>query len=322
MCVLATLILKMKNNKKFDSTVLKTRSGLLAVSGAVFAVVSLEAATAHAHGFVGDRFFPPTIATDDPFATDELLLPSISYFKSGSPATATTDGGFEFDKEVFPHFALGIAGDYLHLKPDGEPASNGFDNFVLSAKYQSIWQSDTHEAILSVGALWEMGGTGSKQVGADSANTFTPTIYFGKGFGDLPEALEYAKPFAITGTLGEDLPTSAEPNNLEWGLALEYSLPYLQSQVKDIGLPAPFKDMIPLVEFSLTSPENRNGGETTGTINPGVLYESKYFQIGAEAIIPVNGATGHDVGAIIQLEIFIDDIWPKLFGHPLIGSDK
>jgi hypothetical protein len=312
----------MKNNKKFDSTVLKTRSGLLAVSGAVFAVVSLEAATAHAHGFVGDRFFPPTIATDDPFATDELLLPSISYFKSGSPATATTDGGFEFDKEVFPHFALGIAGDYLHLKPDGEPASNGFDNFVLSAKYQSIWQSDTHEAILSVGALWEMGGTGSKQVGADSANTFTPTIYFGKGFGDLPEALEYAKPFAITGTLGEDLPTSAEPNNLEWGLALEYSLPYLQSQVKDIGLPAPFKDMIPLVEFSLTSPENRNGGETTGTINPGVLYESKYFQIGAEAIIPVNGATGHDVGAIIQLEIFIDDIWPKLFGHPLIGSDK
>jgi hypothetical protein len=312
----------MKNNKKFDSTVMKTGRGLLAVSSAVFAVAGLGAANARAHGFVGDRFFPPTIATDDPFATDELLLPSISYFNAGSPATGTTDGGFEFDKEIFPHFALGISGDYLHLKPDGEPASSGFDDFVLSAKYQSIWQSDAHEAIISIGALWEIGGTGGKQVGEDSASTFTPTIYFGKGFGDLPEALEYARPFAITGTLGEDLPTSAEPNNLEWGLALEYSLPYLQSQVKDIVLTAPFKDMIPLVEFSFTSPENRDGGETTGTINPGVLYESKYFQLGAEAIIPVNNATGRNVGAIIQLEIFLDDIWPKLFGHPLIGSDK
>jgi hypothetical protein len=312
----------MKNKKYFDSTVLKTGGGLLAVSGAVMAVVGLGAATAHAHGFVGDRFFPPTIATDDPFATDELLLPSISYSKdASSPPVGTTDVGFEFDKEIFPKFALGISGDWLNQKPDGMPTTSGFNDFTLSAKYQ-LWQNDAHEAIFSVGAEWEMGGTGSKQVGADSASTFTPTIYFGKGFGDLPDALSYAKPFAVTVTLGEDLPTSAEPNNLEWGFALEYSLPYLQSQVKDIGLPEPFKNMIPLVEFSFTSPENRDGGETTGTINPGILYETKYFQIGAEAIIPVNSASGHDVGAVVQLQIFIDDIWPKWFGHPLIGSDE
>ena len=291
------------------------------VSGAVLAVISFSAANIQAHGFVGDRFFPPTIATDDPFATDELLLPSVSYFKgAGSPATATTAGGFEFDKEIFPHFALGISGDYLHLKPDGEPSTSGFDDFSLSAKYQ-LWQNDAHEAIISVGAEWEIGGSGSRSVGADSTSTFTPTIYFGKGFGDLPDALKYARPFAITGTLGEDLPTSAEPNNLDWGLALEYSLPYLQSQVKDVGLPVPFKNMIPLVEFSFSSPENRGGGETTGTINPGILYESRYFQIGAEAIIPLNSATGHEVGAVVQLEIFIDDILPKVFGHPLIGHD-
>ena len=28
---------------------------------------------ANAHGFEGDRFFPPTVTTDDPFATDEFL---------------------------------------------------------------------------------------------------------------------------------------------------------------------------------------------------------------------------------------------------------
>jgi hypothetical protein len=293
-------------------------------SGAVMvlSVIGLGTVMVHAHGFVGDRFFPPTITTDDPFATDELLLPSVSYFKgAGSPPTGTTDGGFEFDKEIFPHFALGISGDYLHLKPNGEPEANGFDDLTLSAKYQ-IWQNDKHEAIFSIGARWEIGGSGSSSVGADPTSTFTPTLYFGKGFGDLPASMSYAKPFAITGTLGEDFPTSAEPNNLEWGLALEYSLPYLESQVKDIGLPKPFKNMIPLVEFSFTSPQNRDGGETTGTINPGVLYESRYFQLGAEAIIPVNDVTGHKVGMVVQLEIFIDDIWPKVFGLPLIGSDN
>jgi hypothetical protein len=284
------------------------------------ATVFLTTATAHAHGFVGDRFFPPTISTDDPFATDELLLPSLSYFKSpGSPATATTDGGFEFDKEIFPNFALGISGDYLNLKPDGGTAANGWDDFGLSAKYQ-VWQNDAHEAIFSVGATMSLGGTGSKEVGADPGSVITPTLYFGKGFGDLPDSLSYLRPFALTGTLGEDFPTSAEPNNLEWGLALEYSLPYLQSQVRDVDLPAPFKDMIPLVEFSFTTPENRGGGATTGTIDPGVLYESKYYQFGVEATIPANVSSGHNVGVIVQVQIFIDDIWPAVFGHPLIGN--
>jgi hypothetical protein len=311
----------MKKNK-FNPVFLKIGHGSLAVSSAIFTVVGLGLAAVQAHGFVGDRFFPPTIATDDPFATDELLLPSVSYSKSSDhPPVGTTDVGFEFDKEIFPKFALGISGDWLNLNQGGVPTTSGFDNFTLSAKYQ-LWQNDKHEAIFSIGGEWEIGGSGSKQVGADSRSTFTPTVYFGKGLGDLPDALKYARPFAITGTLGEDLPDSADPNSLEWGFALEYSLPYLQQQVKDIGLPEPFKNMIPLVEFSFDSPQNRGGGETTGTINPGVLYETKYFQIGAEAIIPVNNASGRDVGAVVQLQIFLDDIWPKWFGHPLVGSDE
>jgi hypothetical protein len=307
-------------NKYF--AVLKNGSRWLAASGAVFTAIGMSTCSTQAHGFVGDYFFPPTIATDDPFATDELLLPSVSYIKApGNPATQVTDIGFEFDKEILPHFALGVSGDYLYQKPDGLGQSAGFDDFSLSAKYQ-LWQNDTHQVIFSVGALWQIGGSGSKQVGADSANVFTPTLYFGKAMGDLPDSFAYARPFAVTATLGEDIPTSAEPNNLEWGIALEYSLPYLQQQVKDIGLPQPFKNMIPLVEFAMASPENRGGGYTTGTINPGILYEQKYFQLGAEAQIPINSASGHDVGVIVQLEIFIDDIWPKVFGFPLIGHDN
>ena len=306
------------------SILLKPGRRSWAVSGALLAVLNFGTAAMQAHGFEGDRFFPPTIATDDPFAADELLLPAVSYFRSpadsGNPAVGTTDIGFEFDKEIFPKFALGISGDYFYQKPDDLQPSRGFGNFSLSAKYQ-LWENPQHEAIFSVGGLWEMGGTGSRLVGADSTSTFTPRILFGKGFGDLPDSVKFARPLALTGTVGQTLPTSgANPNALEWGLAAEYSLPYLQAQVTDLGLPAPLKNMIPLVELSLTSPENRGGGGTTGTVNPGVLYETMYFQIGAEAVIPVNRASGREVGAVIQLEIFIDDIFPAIFGHPLFGK--
>ena len=50
------------------------------------------------------------------------------------------------------------------------------------------------------------------------------------------------------------------PNSLFYGFAIEYSIPYLQSEVRDIGLGPPFNRMIPLVEFALTSPFNRGYG--------------------------------------------------------------
>ena len=129
------------------------------------------------------------------------------------------------------------------------------------------------------------------------------------------------KPFAITTEIAEDFPTeAANPNALAWGIALEYSLIYLEQNVKDTGMPQPFRNMVPLVELVMDSPENRGGGQTTGTVNPGVLYESRYFQLGAEAVIPVNRHTGPNAGFIINVNIFIDDIWPKLFGHPLFGG--
>ncbi len=118
------------------------------------------------------------------------------------------------------------------------------------------------------------------------------------------------------------MPTKAEDANaLEWGFAVEYSLPYLQQHVKDTGLPRPFRDMIPLVEFAMQSPENRGGGKsTTGTVNPGVLWESHYCQLGVEALIPINEESGPHVGFTFQMWIYIDDLLPKVFGHPIFGS--
>jgi hypothetical protein len=38
---------------------------------------------ASAHCFVGARFFPATLATDDPCVADEMSLPTVAWFKTG-----------------------------------------------------------------------------------------------------------------------------------------------------------------------------------------------------------------------------------------------
>jgi hypothetical protein len=290
----------------------------------VICIAWTAVAVSTAHGIVGDRFFPPTLTTDDPFAVDELSLPSLSLFANpgdGSLSSREIDAGFEFDKEILPNFSLGVSDTFISIKTPGVGTSSGLANLEIIAKYV-LWTNARHEAIFSVGLKSEIGGTGNPNIGAASFSTFTPNIYFGKGFGDLGDSLGWARPIAITGQIGQSFPTSAaDPNNLVWGFALEYSLPYLQQHVKDVGLPAPLKNMIPLVEFSMQTAENRGqGGITTGTINPGVLWETPDFQIGAEALIPINSRTGPHIGAIVTLQIYIDDLFPKLFGHPLFGE--
>jgi hypothetical protein len=110
---------------------------------------------------------------------------------------------------------------------------------------------------------------------------------------------------------------------LEWGFALEYSLIYMQSQVQDLHLHAPLDRLIPLVEFALETPLNRGEeGQTTGTINPGVIWAGKYFQVGVEAVIPINERTGNNVGVIAQLHFFVDDLFPHSLGRPLFGGNK
>ena len=59
----------------------------------------------------------------------------------------------------------------------------------VSLKYV-FFKSEEHETLISAGVSWDVGGTGSKKVGAESFDTVTPPLFFGKGFGDLPDSLD------------------------------------------------------------------------------------------------------------------------------------
>jgi len=295
----------------------------LFIQGAAMAcaiVILTTPALVRAHGLEGDRFFPPTPLTDDPFAVDELSLPEVQY----NPASASREVDItgSLSKEIFPKFALSIQDTYINLNPKGGPAQDGWSPITLNAKYQ-LWEVPEHEFILSIGSDFALGGTGSKSLDSyQYYTTYTPNLYLGKGFNELPDDLKFFRPLAITTVTGYDLyANNADSNALEWSGSLQYSIPYLQEHVEDVGIPRPFRDMIPLVEFQMTTPTNRNATPTTGTINPGVLWEGKYCQISGEVSIPINSQSGPAVGGLIQVQVFIDDLFPKIFGHPIFGRD-
>jgi hypothetical protein len=80
-----------------------------------------------------------------------------------------------------------------------------------------------------------------------------------------------------------------------------------------LKIPKQFVNRLVLItEFSFqTQTSNFDGDErTTGTINPGLLYIADKYQLGVEAIIPINRASGDDVGVIANLHLFLEDIFP------------
>ncbi len=314
---------------------IRSTAALWALAAASIAMIA--ASSAAAHGFAGKRFFPATLATDDPFVADELSLPTIASQKmpgSGDvPATRETDFAIDVSKRVTENCGIGLGATYKVLQPDGGDTQRGFDNLAASVKYK-FYQSDEHETILSAGVDADIGGSGSKRVGAESFSTLTPSLFFGKGFGDLPETMKFMRPFAVTGLVGVGIPTRAattsisddgeadierHPHTLEWGLAVEYSLPYLQSFVEDVGLREPFSRMIPVVEFAMSTALDRGASGTTGTVNPGVIWAGRYAQLAVEAVIPVNNRSGNRVGWVAQLHFFLDDLFPATIGRPIFG---
>ena len=120
----------------------------------------------------------------------------------------------------------------------------------------------------------EWGGTGSVAAGvATPYSVLTPTFFFGKGFSDLPAEAGWLRAFAVTGQIGYQMPTSSFdavegvfiPQVLSYGGSLQFSMPYLKSEIVDLQLPDFINHLIPIVEFQLETPVANNFGNSSGT---------------------------------------------------------
>ncbi len=289
--------------------------------GAVFMVMMHSVAQAHV--VCGDRVFPTTLTMDDPGVSDEFSLPTVSL--TPTPTAQSNSYGYEWDKTITEDLGFAVNGDYITQRSPSQNFS-GWDNITVTLKDQHpcIQRHEHQELTWSVGLIREIPGTGSTQLRnggvIDSVGNTAPTFYFGKGLGDLTSG--YLRPFAITGEVSRvfsDNP-NLSPSAWTYAASLQYSLPYLQQNVKALHVPQFWMRMTPIVEVAMTSPDS---GTPTGTIAPGLLYDANTWQVGAEAVIPANGATrqGQGTGFIIQYHEFLDAFYKSFFGRPLINKN-
>ncbi|MEQ1754988.1 MAG: hypothetical protein ABL973_12745 [Micropepsaceae bacterium] len=290
--------------------------------------------SAAGHGYAGKRFFTATILVEDPFVADELALPTYTHRKGGEEPGVTEDEfEFEFAKRITPLLAFSIEGGWSREHGGEEGKVEGFSNLGVGVKHQLVLDEDD-EFVASIGAGVELGGTGSEHMGVEDFNTYEATVYVGKGFGSA--GANWVKPFAVTAFAGLSIPArgktsfeTIDPDTLDpvteeerhvthavYGGTLQYSLAYLHANVEDTGLPDWANQITPVIELSLDSP--LAGDErTTGSINPGLIWSGQGYQIGAEAVIPINRDSGESVGFAVQLHFYLDDLFPNSLGKPL-----
>jgi hypothetical protein len=312
-------------------------------AAALVSALLLPWAAALAHGFAGPHMFISTLLIDDPNVADEASLPTFSYLpqpNGGGPTPELYNLNFEFDKRITENFGFSISDGYQWLHTPGSGTASGWQNVQLGLKYK-IYVNPEHEFMLSLGVFRMFGRTGAtgdnaSALGVNQTSSTTPTIFWGKGFGDLP--IGFLRPLALTGTLGYSIadqklkvtgfdPDTGNPlfnngtsNLWSGGLSLQYSMRYLQSQVKDFGWPEFVNRLTPVVEVAWSSAASRPSQNTTQyLIGAGINYTADFYAVGVEALIPGNKQTGSHLGVIAQFHLYFDDLFPNSLGKPIVN---
>src|SRR5260370_28769412 len=130
-------------------------SSIRAASLAALSVIvaSAFAPDAFAHCFVGARFLPATLATDDPCVADEMSLPTISWSRTadGPPATEW-DVSIDIAKRITEDFGIVVGETWKQIRGPGGPTMAGLDNLQTTAQYQ-VLKDGSHELAMLLGLV-------------------------------------------------------------------------------------------------------------------------------------------------------------------------
>ena len=304
---------------------MSSRTLSLQAASLALLLAPLSPAPALAHAVCGSRVFPATLAIDDPGVGDEVALPTISYLPASLAGVEQASVSYNYTKTIFPEFGISFGQGAQFANGQGW----GRTDLQIGAKDRLFCLPDW-ELMGSVGVNVDMGKTYTNFMGNDF-NTYSPALDVGLGFGGLPKSLNFLRPFAITASLGEDMPDqkftggNQNPTNLNWGFTIQYSLPYFNANVAQIDN-AFIKRLIPITEFTFSRPvanfDTLGPAVTTGTVQPGVIYAADTWQFALEAVLPINSASGRGVGVVGELHFYLDDLMPDTLGRPIFGGKK
>ncbi len=193
----------------------------------------LPGAEALAHGFAGDRFFPATILTDDPFVADEMSLPTVTLDPTQSDGSREYDLGSDLSMLITPSWDFTLSTDWAHIQHPGR-------------RHADWVPGPDHRHAIPVVHQRAARGHGSRSARRDLgkyrrlrrwARPPLPRCRrpstLAKALATCPIQLTWLRPFALTGNLSLNFPTETEtegmpnPNSVFYGFAIEYSIPYL-----------------------------------------------------------------------------------------------
>ena len=251
-----------------------------------------------------------------------ILLPQLApadeiYLTPNTQPTAegrSTDLAINFAKTLTERLGVKFEEDHFWIG-----RNSGWQNLEMTTQYLAVLDP-VREALITVGVDQEFGGTGTRRIGAPAQGATTPTVYFGKGMGDYD--IGYLRPFAITGAIGYSFADAAPRSDvLNTDIAVEYSIPYLQSKVRAFDLPDLLRGMTPLVEAVVRTPTtNRGSGRTSATFGPGVNYAGEGWEFIIEALVPAGHSAVTGLGVAAQLNISLDYFFPDTIGKPLFSA--
>jgi len=295
--------------------------------------ISVSGSTAWAHGTVGDyTFLEPIVAEDaNPKNEFDIVRPQWTRTAEGHEYSL----GFGLEKVLIPapdSYSNGVPGgglvsmtiesEWVTQSPKEGHRMTGFNDLELLPKWAFLTIPE-REFRLSIGAKFVI-PTGSPSVEEQQHTQLGPELLWVKGFGrDLPNKgfLKYLRPFAFQGDVGYTPALGGRTwHELFADNVIEYSLPYLSNNVRDIGLPWPLRNMYPYVEFNYDQLISGPTGQTRPAIwaTPGLAFLNYYLELSVATQLALNKTTVPDTHSrvIVLLDLFIDDIFPWTIWTP------
>jgi hypothetical protein len=284
----------------------------------VLLLCGLAAEQAYAHGVVGQRSFIEPFVTEDVNPKNEFVIARPEWDHGSDSRNFLL--GFGLEKKLADTFSITLDGEWDSVSPTDpqDPQATGFNNLGITLK-DAVYINPEHEGIISA-AVEATPPVGTAKVDAEQDWSFKPFLLYGKGFGDLPGAARWLRPFALQGDGGFEISIDHDhTTTLVYNFCLQYSLPYLQSFVYDLGLPWPLNDLIPVTELNFEQGiHGQEAGQARIVTTPGIVYMDRYVEVGVAGRFPLTDDAHQDLnwGVIGIVDLFIDDIIPATKWQP------
>ena len=173
---------------------------------------------------------------DDPGVGDELSLPTIML--TPTPTGQSNSYGYEWDKTITQDLGFAINGDYVTQRSPSQHLA-GWDNITVTLKDElpCIKRYPHHEFAWSVGVVRQLPGdrfdrSCGMRVQSTASAALRRRSTSAKGSAISQDG--YLRPFAITGEVSREFSDtpSVSPSAWDYAASLQYSIPYLQQNVK------------------------------------------------------------------------------------------